>query len=117
MERLSQSRLASVLTMLLGAWVLVSPIFISITGAALVSLLITGGVMVVAGFVQLLWENSFPSWVSAAAAIWLFVSAFSFTVSDAVVWNQVISAIAGFILATWDGVEITEVHRMHAGPL
>jgi hypothetical protein len=113
MERLSQSRLASSLTVILGAWIMISPIFISITGAALTSLLITGAVMIVFGIVQLAWENSLPSWVNALAAIWLFASAFTFTVSTAVMWNQVISAIVAFLLSTWDGVEMGEVHRMH----
>lgn len=113
MERLSQSRLASVLTIILGAWVMISPVFISITGGALTSLLIAGGVMIVFGLIQLAWKNSLPSWVNALAAVWLCISAFTFTVSTAVVWNQVISAIIAFVLATWDGAEISEVQHMH----
>ena len=112
MERLSQSRLASSLTVILGAWLMLSPIFISITGAALTSLLITGAVMIVFGLVQLFWENSLPSWVNAVAAVWLFISAFTFTVSTAVVWNQVIFGIIAFVLAVWDGAEMGEVHRL-----
>ena len=112
MERLSQSRLASVLMVLLGAWVMISPAFISITGAALVSLLITGGVIIVFGLIQLAWENTLPSWVNGLAAIWLFVSAFIFTVSTAVMWNQIISAVVAFVLSTWDGVEMGEVQRL-----
>jgi hypothetical protein len=113
MERLSQTKLASSLTVILGAWIMVSPIFISITGAALTSLLITGAVMILFGLVQLAWENSLPSWVNALAAVWLFISAFTFTVSTAVVWNQVIAAIVVFALAIWDGAEMGEVQRLH----
>lgn len=112
MERLSQSRLASSLTVILGAWVMLSPIFISITGAALTSLLITGAIFIVFGLIQLIWDRSLPSWVNALAAVWLFVSAFTFTVSTAVVWNQVMSAIIGFTLASWDGAEVSTIHRM-----
>ncbi len=112
-KRLSQSRLASSLMVLLGAWVMISPIFISITGAALTSLLITGGVMIVFGLVQLTWQNTLPSWINALAAIWLLVSAFTFSISAAMAWNQVISAIIAFVLSTWDGVEMGEVQRMH----
>lgn len=113
MERLSQSRIASSLTIVLGAWLMISPLLISISGAALTSLLFTGAVLIVFGLVQLFWENSLPSWINALAAVWLFVSAFSFTVSNAVVWNQVISGIVAFTLAMWDGVEIGEVNRIH----
>lgn len=113
MERLSQSRLASSLTVILGAWLMLSPIFISITGAALTSLLITSGVMIVFGLVQLAWENSLPSWVNALAAVWLFISAFIFSVSTAVMWNQIIFGILAFMLAVWDGAEMGAVQRMH----
>ncbi len=113
MQSLSQSRVASVLTIVVGAWLLLSPLAISITGAALVNILIVGGVMAVAGLVQLFWTNTFPSWVTALAAIWLFIAAFAFTVSTAAAWNQAIFAVVAFILATWDGVEISEVQREH----
>lgn len=113
MERLSQSRLASSLTVILGAWLMLSPIFISITGAALTSILITGAVMIVFGLVQLAWENSIPSWINALAAIWLFISAFTFSISTAAMWNQIVFAIIAFALAMWDGAEMGAVQRMH----
>ena len=116
MRNLYQSRFASVLTVLLGVWVMLSPAFISITGAALANVLIVGGVMVLAGLIQLFWKNSVPSWVTGLAAVWLFISAFAFTVSNAVAWNEAISAIIAFVLATWDGVEMSEFqNRHHAG--
>jgi len=118
MESLSQSRLASVLTMLVGVWLLISPIFISITGGALTNILIVGAIIALAGLVQLIWTNStLPSWISALAAVWLFIAAFTFSgVSNAVSWNEVVSAIVAFILSTWDGVEVSQVqHRHHAG--
>ena len=115
MERLAQSRLASALTALVGVWLMLSPIFISVSGAALVSLLITGAVMIVFGLVQLATENVLPSWINALAAIWLFLSALSFTVSTAVVWNQIVFAVIAFALALWDGTEMREVHRLHHG--
>lgn len=113
MRDLTQSRVASVLTFLLGGWLLVSPIWISITGGALVSLLIVGGVLALAGAAQFFWDNSLPSWVAMLAAAYFFVSALGFSVSHAVMWNEIVSAIAAFILASWDGVETSEVHRLH----
>ncbi|HET7673707.1 MAG TPA: hypothetical protein VFK11_04325 [Candidatus Saccharimonadales bacterium] len=111
MEKLSQSRLASVLTMLVGVWLLVSPLFISITGGALVNVMIVGGIFAVAGLIQLFWVNSLPSWVNGLAAIWLFISAFAFSVSTAMAWNEAVSAVAVFILSVWDGAEISQVQH------
>ena len=113
MERLSQSRLASSLMVVVGAWLMISPIFISTTGAALVSLLIVGAVMIVFGFVQMATENTLPSWINAIAAIWLLISTLFFSMSAAVIVNQIIFAVVGFALATWDGAEMGEVHRLH----
>lgn len=117
MQSLSQSRLASVLTMLVGVWLIISPLFISITGGALTNILIIGAIIALAGLVQLVWTGStLPSWVSALAAIWLFIAAFAFSVGSAVAWNEVISAIVAFILSTWDGMEVSQVrHREHPG--
>lgn len=117
MESLSQSRLASVLTMLVGVYLIVSPLFISITGGALTNIIIVGAVMALAGLVQLAWTNSaLPSWVSALAAVWLFIAAFAFSVSNGMAWNEVVAAVVAFILSTWDGMEISQVqHREHPG--
>lgn len=118
MNDLTQSRTASVLTILLGGWLCLSPLFISITGAALVSLFVVGGVMIASGLVQLFTENSLPSWLTGLAAIYLVVSAFAFSVSNNVAWNEVISGMVAFVLALWDGLEITQVHDRHiAGTL
>jgi len=115
MKERTQSRLASVLTFLAGGWLLLSPIWISVTGGALTSLMIVGAVLVVAGAVQYFWENTLPSWIAALAAVYLFVSAFGFNVSTAMMWSELVTAIATFMFATWDGVETSEVHRLHHG--
>lgn len=116
MQNLVQSRIASILTVLLGVWIMLSPVFISMTGAALTNILITGGVIVVAGLIQLFWANTLPSWIVGLATVWLFISAFAFTVSNSAAWNEALAAIVTFIVATWDGFEISEFqhHQHHA---
>jgi xanthine/uracil/vitamin C permease (AzgA family) len=113
MQNLSQSRLASVLAVIVGAWLLLTPLAISMTGAALVNILVVGGVIALAGLVQLFWMNTLPSWVTALAAIWLFISAFAYSVSNGAAWNEVVFAVVTFILATWDGIEVGQVRREH----
>ena len=113
MDRLAQSRVASVLMIAVGAWMLLTPLVISMTGAALVSILITGGVIAAVGLIQMFWVNALPSWINIVAAIWLFVSAFAFSMSTGAAWNQAIFAVVAFLLAAWDGAEISEVQREH----
>ncbi|HSX05457.1 MAG TPA: hypothetical protein VLF69_03250 [Candidatus Saccharimonadales bacterium] len=117
MRSITQSRVASILTLLLGAWLLVSPLIISTTGGALASLLAVGGVMTVAGFVQLFWGNSLPSWLAAVTMIYLFVSAFTFTIGTAATWNEVLASLAGLLLTSWDGVETYDAYQLHHGAL
>ena len=114
MNDLTQSRTASVLSFLLGVWLMLSPIWISITGAALTSLLFTGGVIVAASAVQFFFKNPAPSWFVSIAAIWLFVSVLIYDVSNAVVWNQTVGAVVAFILSLWDSVEMAEVQERRA---
>lgn len=113
MEDREQSRVASVLAVLVGAWLLISPIWIPVTDAALISLLIVGVIMVAAGFVQYFTESMMPSWVIGVAAAWLFVSTFVFGVSTTAAYSQIISAIVAFALAYWDGMEIMHIHDSH----
>lgn len=117
-QQLSQSRVASVVMLLVGIWVAISPIWVSVTGGALTSIIITGIVIALCGLVQLFWKVSVPSWIAALAAVWLFVSTFVFSVSTGAAWNQIIFAVVTFIMAYWDGFEIAQVHqRHHAHPI
>lgn len=112
----TQSRLASVLTIIVGAWLMASPLFIAAEGVASTNVLIVGGIIALAGLVQLIWDNTLPSWISAIAAVWLVGSAFVFDASAGFAWNVVLSAIAAFALAVWDGTEISHIqhHEPHA---
>ena len=113
MDRLAQSRVASVLMIAVGAWMLLPPLALSLTGATLASILITGGFIAVVGLIQMFWINALPSWLNIVAAIWLFVSAFAYPTSTGAAWNQAIFGIVAFLLAAWDGAEISEVQREH----
>ena len=111
MNDLNQARLASGLAVVAGAWLMLSPIWISMTGAALVSTLITGGAIALFGVVQLFVKQTWPSWLLALGAIWLLVSAFLFTMSTGAVWSLVLTAVATFVLANWDNIEVGHVRE------
>ncbi|HEU4966950.1 MAG TPA: hypothetical protein VFT53_05770 [Candidatus Saccharimonadales bacterium] len=114
MDSLSQSRLASGLTVLTGIWLLVSPLIISISGAALVNILVIGAIFAAVGIVQVFWVNTIPGWVNALAAIWLFIAAFAFSASTLAAWNQALAGIVVFLLSVWDGLEISNAQaRQH----
>ncbi len=112
-NKLAQSRVASVLMIAVGAWMLITPLVISMTGAALVSILITSAVVALLGLIQLFWINALPSWLNTVAAVWLFISAFAFTMSTGAAWNQAVFAVIAFVLSVWDGAEMSEVERQH----
>jgi len=82
------------------------------TGGVVASVIAVGAVIALAGIAQLIFrDNTIPSWISALAAIYLFVTAFIFTKFDAGTWNMAISAIVAFIFSIWDGSEVQQVHH------
>lgn len=113
MNDLAQSRTASILDIILGIWIAISPIWISVSGAALVTLFIVAGILIVLGFAQMATENSTPSWIMTLAAIWLFISAFSYGLQHSAVVNLAISGIVAFVLSVWDTAEISHYHDQH----
>ncbi|HET6924777.1 MAG TPA: hypothetical protein VFH39_03040 [Candidatus Saccharimonadales bacterium] len=116
MSERDQSKFASILTLLLGIWVAISPIWISVTGGAVASVIATGSVIAVFSLIQYFWENTLPSWIVGLAAVWLFITTFAFGgVSGGAVVNLVISSVATFILAIWDGAEVSISHQHHVG--
>jgi hypothetical protein len=110
MKDIDQSRTASVLTLIVGLWVAFSPLFISVSGFALGSVIVLGAIIAIAGLIQLFWENVLPSWVSGIAAVLLFILAFiPMSLGMSAVWNMLISGIVVFVLAIWDEVEVSHL--------
>lgn len=111
MKDRDQSRLASILALLVGIWVLISPTWVGVSGAALTSTIIVGIVMIIASVVQIFFtRNTVPSWIVGIAAVWLLISAFTYGVTAGAMTSQIISAVLAFIFAYWDGAEVTEMH-------
>lgn len=113
MKDVMQTRIASVLTAVLGLWLLLSPTFITTTGGALASTLVAGSVLTLAGIVELFWKNTVPSWISGLTAAWLLVSTSVFGMADALFWDTIAAAAIAFMAAIWDGIEISKVAQRH----
>lgn len=109
----AQSRTASAIIFLVGLWVALSPIWITMTHGQMASVIATGSLMALCGLVQYFWESTLPSWISGLASIWLFISAFLFSASTGVRWSNILSAIAVFILSYWDGFEVSQLSELH----
>lgn len=111
MDTKMQSQLAGILTAVVGLWLLMTPLFITMSGGALVNILVVGALIAFAGLVELFWKNTLPSWLGAVAAVWLFVSILLFDMSANAAWNMAISAIIAFVLSVWDGAEVSQLER------
>jgi hypothetical protein len=108
-----QSIFASIIILLIGVWLILSPIWVVLSGGATASTIITGIIIALAGLVQLFWEVTVPSWISALAAIWLFISAFAYSVGTGAMWSLLVSAVAVFFLSYWDGIEVSQLQHRH----
>jgi len=111
METRNQSRLASSLSLLVGVWIILSPIWIAMSGGAFASVIITGIVIVAASIVQYFWSNVVPSWIMGLAAAWLLLSTVIYDISAVAAWSQILSAVAVAVLAYWDWAEVSQLQR------
>lgn len=107
----TQTVVASILTVAAGAWLLLTPLFTSVTDAALTNMLLVGGAIALLGAVQAFWVNALPSWLNGLVAIWAFVSAFAIDMSTAASWNLAVVGVVTFLLAIWDSFEVSQVER------
>lgn len=93
---------------------ILSPIWLQMSGGATTSAIITGAIIVVFSAIQYFWENSLPSWITGAAAVWAFISVFILTMSGGAALSMILSAVAVFLISLWDGAEVDaiEQHRL-----
>jgi hypothetical protein len=117
MEDLRQTKLASILALLAGIWVLISPIWFVMTGGQSTNAIIIGVIVAIMALVQLGVKNVAPSWINGLAAVWLFITAFIFSASTASIWELAISAIVVFVLSIWDGAEMAHFESHHHGAM
>jgi len=116
MKDRAQSQLASILIVGVGVWLLVSPFFIPASTATIINTTIVGLVMALSAVAQLVWTNTFPSWTSIVAAVWLAFSVFILNASAASSWSMALSALTVCILALWDRAELKHFqHSPHYG--
>lgn len=106
-----QSIVASLLTVAAGVWLLLTPVFTSVTDTALTNMLVVGGVVAFFGLVQAVWTDVLPSWINGLAAVWAFITAFTVEMSTAATWNMAVAAVVIFLLAIWDGIEVSHFDR------
>jgi len=111
METRNQSKLASSLSFLVGVWIVLSPMWIAVSGDAFVSVIITGIVIIAASIVQYFWSNVLPSWIMGLAAAWLLLATVIYSISPAAAWSQILSAAAVAVLAYWDWAEVSQLQR------
>ena len=117
MQDLRKSKLASILALLAGIWVLISPAWFVMTRGQAANAIIIGVLVAIMALVQLGVKNTVPSWITGLAAVWLFITAFIFSASTASIWELVISAIVVFGLSVWDGAEMARFESHHHGAM
>lgn len=112
------SRAGSVLNLLAGLWLLISPFALgySVT-AAITNGVVTGIIVAILAIVGLaLPSQSWSRWINLLAGIWLIIAAFVFSyVSAGVVWNNAILGILVIAFAGWslNAVSVQHEHQHH----
>ena len=109
-----QINFASSLLMLLGAWVMLVPLFTSVSGGTLWVQEITGVAFLVFGAIQMAVESTIPSWITAIAAIALLVMPFAVTTNTTVFWNELVVGVAALVFSAFDGYEVAQDQLQHS---
>lgn len=110
MDTARQIQTASVATIVLGIWVALSPLYITVEGGALISMIVVGALLAVLGLTQLFVRSTLPSMLGVILGLWLIVSSIVFSVSSAAMINMVVTGLVTFVATLWDGVEVNANH-------
>jgi hypothetical protein len=111
-----QTRSMSIITLILGAWLIIAPYVLSYDKtAAYWNEVITGIIVVVLALVRLMVPRaSWASWVNGLAGIWLIISPFFLAYSSATAyWNQIIFGILVAIVAYSNVGSLQHTHMHH----
>ncbi|HET9098464.1 MAG TPA: hypothetical protein VFN51_02500 [Candidatus Saccharimonadales bacterium] len=111
----AQSKLASTLAAIVGAYIGLSPIWTTMTEGVMVSAIATGSVIFLASLWQMATKSTLPSWINGLASIWLIIGAIIFGAYSFSVISQIVAGVAVFFLASWDGAEVSNYNNRHYG--
>lgn len=114
MKNNTQIRVASGVLATIGLWMMLLPLFTTIEGGALVSVVVSGMILIVSAGLQVMVKNSLPSIVSALVGLWLMTSVLVFSVSEVAAMNILIAGMLTFFASVWDGIEVAEVSDKRA---
>lgn len=104
-----QARIASGLTLVLGLWLIVSPLLLEVAGGAAWNNIVFGFaiVLLAAGrVVQPVAKSRLASWINAVIGVWLVASPVAFDfVTRAATWNNAIVGVLVVAFALWSSTQ------------
>jgi hypothetical protein len=108
---------AGMLTLLVGAWLIVSPFVLNYTaGDSRLNPMIVGAVVAFLSLARLgAWRAEWLSAINVALGAWLFASGFWLAESPAATWNAWLFGVAVVVLALLS-IDATEEGRMEGSP-
>jgi len=111
----------SIINLILGAWLIVSPFWLSYTSSAakwnqvVVGVVVGVVVVVLAGLRALAPRQQWLSFLTGLAMIWAIIAPFILSYNRSVAyWNEIIVAIVVGFLAFWNsGLHVHHTHHGH----
>lgn len=97
----AQIRSLSVVTVLAGIWLIISPFILGYNSAGnATQQIIFGAIVTVLGFVRMAAPNvAWPSWINFIIGLWIIVAPWTMAATTASRWNEVITGIIVAIFA------------------
>lgn len=115
-SEVTQARSMSIITLVLGAWLIIAPYALSYDKTvAYWNEVITGVIVVILALVRLAVPRAnWASWVNGLAGIWLIISPFFLAYTGAAAyWNQIIFGILVAIVAYSNVGTLQRTHMHH----
>lgn len=116
----TQIRIASVINVLAGLWILFSPFFLNgYSGPAMGNNVIVGGLIVINALPRYFgaYDSASPSWLNAVLGIWLCFSPWAFGLSNRPepTWNNVLLGLIVAAVGIWSALATRTSHPRYFG--
>ncbi len=112
----AQIRSLSVVAVLAGIWLVISPFILGYNSAGnATQQIVFGAIVIILGFVRMALPNVvWPSWVNFIIGLWVIVAPFTMAATTAARWNEVITGIIVAVVAYSSSVVTTHSHSTHS---
>lgn len=111
-EQANTTRGIGIVSLVLGVWLIIAPLVLGYSGGATANSIVLGVIVSALALFQLsMPHQTWTSWLSGVAGLWLILAPFVLGFTEpAVLWNQIIVGIVVAGLGFWNSALVIPTH-------